>query len=256
MSEQSYIARTSGLKAKDYLGYAMVDAAGCLVFALVTTLLQKFYTDIFHLSPLFIMIMFIIARVWGGINDPIMGRICEYDQTGLKLFPTHHAKIAVDNDYIMASLGVLSVKHREGAIRLLEKSLGFKFEKPEEGQYGIKSTAQQGESGGAFDGPTILEDVAAELAAGNSAGSTAAPGLAAPTMQPVLSGHAAAGEDDGVVLVEQLVRHRHVARALLRRAAALAHSQGILVVLLGMPFRQLERRFQELVDLGFRERVA
>ena len=62
MEEQSYIARTSGLKTKDYLGYAMVDAAGCLVFALVTTLLQKFYTDIFHLSPLFIMFMFVIAR--------------------------------------------------------------------------------------------------------------------------------------------------------------------------------------------------
>ncbi len=75
--ETSYIARTSGLKAKDYLGYAMVDAAGCLVFSLVTTLLQKFYTDIFHLSPLFIMLMFIAARVWDAINDPIMGRICD-----------------------------------------------------------------------------------------------------------------------------------------------------------------------------------
>ena len=73
----SYIERTSGLKFKDYLGYGMVDTAGCLVFALVTTLLQKFYTDIFHLSPLFIMIMFIAARVWDGINDPIMGRICD-----------------------------------------------------------------------------------------------------------------------------------------------------------------------------------
>ena len=74
---ESYIARTSGLKTKDYLGYAMIDAAGCLVFSLVTVLLQKFYTDIFHLSPLFIMLMFIAARVWDGINDPIMGRICD-----------------------------------------------------------------------------------------------------------------------------------------------------------------------------------
>ena len=82
MEEQSYIARTSGLKTKDYLGYAMVDAAGCLVFALVTTLLQKFYTDIFHLSPLFIMFMFVIARVWDGINDPIMGRIADTVKPG------------------------------------------------------------------------------------------------------------------------------------------------------------------------------
>ncbi len=75
--ERSYIARTSGIKAKDYFGYAIIDAAGCLVFSLVTTLLQKFYTDIFHLSPLFIMLMFIAARVWDAINDPIMGRICD-----------------------------------------------------------------------------------------------------------------------------------------------------------------------------------
>ncbi len=77
MSQESYIARTSGLKAKDYIGYAMVDTAGCLVFSLVTMLLQKFYTDIFHLSPLFIMLMFIGARIWDAINDPIMGRICD-----------------------------------------------------------------------------------------------------------------------------------------------------------------------------------
>ena len=79
---QSYIQRTSGLKAKDYIGYAMVDTAGCLVFALVTTLLQKFYTDIFHISPLFIMIMFVIARIWDGINDPMMGRIADTVKPG------------------------------------------------------------------------------------------------------------------------------------------------------------------------------
>ncbi len=82
MSEASYIARTSGLKARDYLGYAMIDAAGCLVFSLVTTLLQKFYTDIFHLSPLFIMLMFIGARIWDAVNDPIMGRICDTVEPG------------------------------------------------------------------------------------------------------------------------------------------------------------------------------
>lgn len=79
--KESYIARTSGLKAKDYFGYALGDAAGCLVFSLVTSILQKYYTDVFHLSPMFIMFMFIGARVWDAINDPIMGRICDTVQT-------------------------------------------------------------------------------------------------------------------------------------------------------------------------------
>jgi len=59
----------------------MGDAAGCLVFSLVTTLLQKFYTDVFHISPLFIMLMFICARFWDAVNDPIMGRICDTSKT-------------------------------------------------------------------------------------------------------------------------------------------------------------------------------
>ena len=75
--QTSYIARTSGLATKDYIGYAMGDTAACLVFGLVTSFLQKFYTDIFFLDPLFIMLMFIGARVWDAINDPIMGRITD-----------------------------------------------------------------------------------------------------------------------------------------------------------------------------------
>jgi len=80
--EQSYISRTSGLKTKDYVGYALGDVACCLVFGLVTSLLQKFYTDIFHLTPLFIMLMMVCARVWDAINDPIMGRICDKMKLG------------------------------------------------------------------------------------------------------------------------------------------------------------------------------
>lgn len=93
-------------------------------------------------------------------REEIMRRISEYDETGTKLFPTSHAKIAVDNDYIMASLGVLSVKHREAAIKLLEKSLGFKFEKLEENEFGIKSAASQS---AVLSG--ALADAAEELAA-------------------------------------------------------------------------------------------
>lgn len=64
----------------------------------------------------------------------IMEEIAKHNETGLLLFPTESARILVDNDYIMASLGVLSTRYREGAIRLLEQSLDFKFpEKKDEG---------------------------------------------------------------------------------------------------------------------------
>ena len=45
-SNQSYIARASGLKGKDYVAYALGDTGCCLAFGLVTTLLQRFYTHV------------------------------------------------------------------------------------------------------------------------------------------------------------------------------------------------------------------
>ena len=80
----------------------------------------------------------------------IMEEIAKHNETGMMLFPTDHAKILVDNDYIMASLGVLSKRHREGAIRLLEKSLGIKF--PEKQEQDFTSS------------PKYMEDVNRELA--------------------------------------------------------------------------------------------
>ena len=81
-TDRSYISKTSGLQGKDYIGYALGDFAGCLCFSTVTTILQKYYTDILGLTPLFIMIMFIVARVWDAINDPIMGRIVDIRRPG------------------------------------------------------------------------------------------------------------------------------------------------------------------------------
>lgn len=57
----------------------------------------------------------------------IMKKIPEDNETGMKLYPPDSVQFLVDNDYFMASLGVLSKTHREGAIKLLEKSLGITF---------------------------------------------------------------------------------------------------------------------------------
>ncbi|MBR4800612.1 MAG: MFS transporter [Clostridia bacterium] len=77
----SFIAKASGLKGKDYISYALGDTGCCLAFGLVTTLLQRYYTDVLLLHPLFVMLMFVVARIWDAVNDPIMGRICDTVKT-------------------------------------------------------------------------------------------------------------------------------------------------------------------------------
>ena len=73
--EQSNIAKTSGIRARDKIGYAMGDVASCLVFGLTQSILNKYYTDVLQVSVLSVMIMTIVARIWDAVNDPIWGRI-------------------------------------------------------------------------------------------------------------------------------------------------------------------------------------
>lgn len=75
--EQSYISRTSGIGTRDKIGYAMGDMASLLVFGLVQSVLQKYYTDVLGIGVVSIMVMFVIARIWDAINDPIWGRIID-----------------------------------------------------------------------------------------------------------------------------------------------------------------------------------
>ena len=62
---------------KDKIGYAMGDFASVLVFGLVQSVLQKYYTDVLGIGVVGIMVMFIVARVWDAINDPLWGRVID-----------------------------------------------------------------------------------------------------------------------------------------------------------------------------------
>ena len=57
-------------------------------------------------------------------REEILNSISQFNRAD-KLLPTAEAKILIDNDYIMASLGVLSSLNKEAAIKLLLKSLKF-----------------------------------------------------------------------------------------------------------------------------------
>lgn len=57
-------------------------------------------------------------------REEILNSISQFNRAD-KLLPTAEANILIDNDYIMASLGVLSSLNKEAAIKLLLKSLKF-----------------------------------------------------------------------------------------------------------------------------------
>lgn len=66
-----------------------------------------------------------LTRLPGRVE--IMKKIAKHNIDDILLFPTEDAKILVDNDYIMSSLGVLSKVHRKAALYFLEKSLDVTY---------------------------------------------------------------------------------------------------------------------------------
>lgn len=71
------IASRSGLKIKDYLFYSLGDFGNCFIFAVANSLLNKYYTNCLMFNPVYIIIIFAIARIWDAVNDPLMGRIAD-----------------------------------------------------------------------------------------------------------------------------------------------------------------------------------
>lgn len=63
------------ITAKEKWGYGMGEGANCILFGLVQSILQKYYTDILGIGVLNIMLLFILARFWDAVNDPLWGHI-------------------------------------------------------------------------------------------------------------------------------------------------------------------------------------
>ncbi|MEY8492934.1 glycoside-pentoside-hexuronide (GPH):cation symporter [Lachnospiraceae bacterium 29-91] len=61
--------------------YGFTDAGGNFAFSMVSSYLTVFYTDVVGLTPAVISVIMLIARIWDGVNDPMMGIICEKTQS-------------------------------------------------------------------------------------------------------------------------------------------------------------------------------
>ena len=73
MSEAKTTQTTEKLSAKNIIGYALGDTGGVLAFGVISTFLNVYYTDVFGIDPAKLTILFLVARLWDAINDPMMG---------------------------------------------------------------------------------------------------------------------------------------------------------------------------------------
>lgn len=61
--------------------YAMGEVGCQLSWYMINTYLTIFYTDIVGLSASAISLIFLVARIWDAVNDPMMGVVCDKTRT-------------------------------------------------------------------------------------------------------------------------------------------------------------------------------
>ena len=66
---------------RDYIGYALGDFGMQASFGLIASVLQKYYTDVLKIPIASVMMLFIIARIWDAVNDPMWGAFVDSRQT-------------------------------------------------------------------------------------------------------------------------------------------------------------------------------
>lgn len=70
----------------DKIGYGLGDFGCAVFFAFVSNYLMLFYTDVLGISAAAVGTLFVVARIWDAINDPIMGVLID------KVGTTKHGK--------------------------------------------------------------------------------------------------------------------------------------------------------------------
>ncbi|MBT2733850.1 MFS transporter [Bacillus sp. ISL-7] len=68
---------------KDKFGYMFGDFGNDFFFAIVTYYLMVFYTDILHISPATVGVLFLVARLWDAVADVSWGRFIDSRKAGI-----------------------------------------------------------------------------------------------------------------------------------------------------------------------------
>lgn len=78
---KSMHSETQKLTVKEKIGFGLGDGAANFIFQTLMLLQLSFYTDTFGLSAVAAAGLFLVARLWGAVADPIMGAIADRTNT-------------------------------------------------------------------------------------------------------------------------------------------------------------------------------
>ena len=92
------------IKLKEKIGYGFGDFASSMFWKLFSMFLMIYYTDVVEISPASVGTMFLLTRLWDGLNDPIMGIVSDRTRTSMGKFRPYLLWVAIP----FAIIGVMT----------------------------------------------------------------------------------------------------------------------------------------------------
>ncbi len=69
------------VQKKEFYMYCIGGAGQGMIYAIMSSYISDFYTNVMQLPLIFVLLLMLLARVWDAINDPMMGMIVDRTQT-------------------------------------------------------------------------------------------------------------------------------------------------------------------------------
>lgn len=71
MDNKKYIPK------KEFTAYAVGALGQGMIYAIMSSYISDFYLNVLRVTPIFVLMLMLLARVWDAINDPLMGMIVD-----------------------------------------------------------------------------------------------------------------------------------------------------------------------------------
>lgn len=69
---------TNHVPKKEWIAYCVGALGQGMVYAIMSSYISDFYISVLKLTPFFVLMLMLLARIWDAINDPIMGYIMDH----------------------------------------------------------------------------------------------------------------------------------------------------------------------------------
>ena len=93
----------TGQTKKHWIGYALGDMGGCMTFALMGSMVTRYYTNVLHVDTVVLAILLAVWNIWDAVNDPLMGALMD------KMFAKHPSAKGKFRPWLLRATPLLAI---------------------------------------------------------------------------------------------------------------------------------------------------